>query len=297
MKAFILIFLSLLFISATATKNGFELKDPLIPIDDILSGGPPRDGIPSIDEPEFISSRKAKKVFGPEERALIIEVGGTKKAYPTSILNWHEVVNDKISDFNIVVTYCPLCGSGIIFLSEYGGKNLEFGVSGLLYQSDVLLYDRLTESLWSQLELKAISGRYKGTPMTPLPSKHLNLHTYLDENPDALVLSTKTGFVRDYSSSPYKGYEKENRTYFPVKVTSDKYHKKEWSLLINEKLIIPLSSLDGKKGTKTFKVGQESFKVRWDQDKKELSCEAQSQKCISAYFFALKTFYPDAKVN
>lgn len=297
MKNFLLIFISLLLISATTRKNGFKIEDPLIPIEDILSGGPPKDGIPSIDSPEFIGSKKAKSVFNPDARALVIEVGGVKKAYPIPILNWHEVVNDQISEFNIAVTYCPLCGSGIIFLSDYGGRTLQFGVSGLLYQSNVLLYDRQTESLWSQLELKAISGKYKGTPLIPLPTAHINLHKYLEENPDALTLSTKTGFVRDYSSSPYQGYERENKTYFPVNITSNEYHKKKWSLLVDKKLIIPLGSLQGKKGNKVFKVGKESFKVRWDKEKKELVCEAQAQRCISAYFFALKTFYPEAKIN
>lgn len=207
------------------------------------------------------------------------------------------MVNDKISEFNIVVTYCPLCGSGIIFLSEYGGRNLTFGVSGLLYQSDVLLYDKETESLWSQLELKAISGKFKGTVMTVLPSSHVNLHDYLKENPDALTLSKETGHDRDYSKSPYHGYEKDKKTYFPVKHESDKYHTKEWSILLNKSLIVPLASLDEEKGQKAFKVDDETFTVRWDKSKKELVCVENSQKCVTAYFFALKTFYPDAKVN
>ncbi|MCO4755917.1 MAG: DUF3179 domain-containing protein [Bacteriovoracaceae bacterium] len=297
MKNFIVIALTLFLISATKTINGFKLDNPLIPVDKILSGGPPRDGIPSIDEPKFIESRVAKKVWGNKERALVIEVGGEKKAYPVSILNWHEVVNDNISEFNIVVTYCPLCGSGIVFSSEYGGRDLEFGVSGLLYQSDVLLYDRQTNSLWSQLELKAISGRYKGTPMTPLPASHVNLQNYLLENPDAVVLSRKTGYTRDYNEDPYSGYEKENKTYFPIDHTSSKYHSKEWSILLNKQLIVPMASLAGKTGEKTFEAGGEKFLLRWDKDKKELVCQSQSQKCLTGFFFALNTFYPEAKIN
>jgi len=146
--------------------NGFDLSGALIPVRDIESGGPPRDGIPSIDDPRFVGASKAS-FLAPEDRVLGVAIEGEAKAYPVAILNWHEIVNDRSLDQNFVVTYCPLCGSGMVFVADVGERALSFGVSGLLYNSDMLLYDRNTESLWSQLLAKAVSGPLKGRVFWP----------------------------------------------------------------------------------------------------------------------------------
>jgi hypothetical protein len=138
----------------TRQLNGFILDEPLIPAGAIEKGGPPRDGIPSIDSPLFVAASEAS-FLDPEDRVLGITQGGKSKAYPVKILNWHEIVNDWLNQQPVVVTYCPLCGSGIAFSAMVGGRRLSFGVSGLLYNSDVLLYDRQTGSLWSQIPILA----------------------------------------------------------------------------------------------------------------------------------------------
>ena len=128
-------------------KNGFSVTNALIPVDEIRSGGPPRDGIPAIDRPRFVTA-DAAGFLQASDRVLGITRNGVSKAYPVAILNWHEIVNDRIANEPIVITFCPLCGTGIAYLATTGDQVLDFGVSGLLYNSDMLLYDRQTESLW-----------------------------------------------------------------------------------------------------------------------------------------------------
>ncbi|MDZ7685377.1 MAG: DUF3179 domain-containing protein [Gammaproteobacteria bacterium] len=190
--------------ASAATKNGFELEDPLIPVDEIISGGPPRDGIPAINEPTFVDPDEAG-FMDEDDRVMGVVIDGVARAYPIKILNWHEAVNDKISTQHFIVTYCPLCGSGMVFASNAGKDGrLVFGISGLLYDSDVLLFDRNTESLWSQLMGKAVSGPLKGTDLPQLPARHTTWGDWLERHPGSQVMSTETGFGRSYERSPYE---------------------------------------------------------------------------------------------
>ena len=149
------------------TLNGFDLTDTLIPEHLIEAGGPPRDGIPAIDEPLFVDPSRAG--LSDTDRVLGLALGAVARAYPVRILNWHEIVNDRIAGQPVAVTYCPLCGTGMAFDARVGGQITRFGVSGLLYNSDVLLYDRRTGSLWSQIMARAVSGPMKWQVLTPVP--------------------------------------------------------------------------------------------------------------------------------
>jgi len=141
--------------------NGFKISDPLVPARLIQGGGPPRDGIPSIDAPRFVAADVAKNISATD-RVLGLHVNNIAKAYPIRILNHHEIVNDRFATMPVAITFCPLCGTGIAFDAVVDGKARKFGVSGLLYNSDVLMYDRETESLWSQILGKAVNGPSKG---------------------------------------------------------------------------------------------------------------------------------------
>ncbi len=140
--------LLLIFLNACSTKsvaqnkNGFDLKGALIPVNQIHGGGPPKDGIPSIDQPTFVLADE-EDYLQNDAAVLGINYQGIIKAYPINILNWHEIVNDQFNQEPVVITFCPLCGSGMAFSASINGKAHTFGVSGLLYNSDVLLYDRL----------------------------------------------------------------------------------------------------------------------------------------------------------
>jgi len=179
------------------SKNGFDLSNSLINAHEILSGGPAKDGIPAIDKPRFMAGKTADSMH-PDDRILGIDIKGTTKAYPIRILNWHEIVNDHIGNRSFAITYCPLCGTGAALSSSVKDRMLNFGVSGLLYNSDVLLYDRNTQSLWSQIMGQAVSGPLAGERLTPLAISHTTWRAWLGEHPDTSVLSTNTGFQRNY---------------------------------------------------------------------------------------------------
>jgi len=197
------------------TMNGFNIINPLVPADEILHGGVIRDGIPSIDNPRFVEAEEIEEL-NHQDYVIGIERDGEAKAYPIRILNWHEIVNDTISNDPIVITYCPLCGSGMVFDSTINSERLIFGVSGLLYNSDVLLYDRKTESLWSQIKQVAISGPYKHSKLEIVPSKMTTWALWKKEHPNTLVLDFQQGFNRSYGVNPYSGYERSDSLYFPI---------------------------------------------------------------------------------
>ena len=209
-----------------SNDNGFDLRDPLVPREAIFHGGPPRDGITSIDKPHFVHAEKAR-CLNSHDRILGLVFDGVKRAYPIKILNYHEIVNDRINQQAIVISYCPLCGSGVAFRPEPGEQESTFGVSGLLYNSDMLLYDRATESLWSQILGIAISGKLKGKQLQNLVLANTTWSHWLQQYPETEVLSTKTGYSRSYDRHPYGDYDINRAVYFPVSHSSGRYHPKE----------------------------------------------------------------------
>ena len=174
---------------------------------EILSGGPPRDGIPSIDEPQFITQAEAAGWLAGNEPVIAVEIGGEARAYPLQILTWHEIVNDQIGDVPLIVTFCPLCNSAIVFDRRLGGEVLEFGTSGLLRHSDLIMYDRTTESLWQQFTGEAIAGDMAGRRLAFLASSIVSFDDFRQAYPDGNVLSRDTGFNRSYGQNPYAGYD------------------------------------------------------------------------------------------
>jgi hypothetical protein len=215
------------------TLNRFDLSGALVPAAAIEAGGPPRDGIPAIDQPRFVDA--ARSGLADADRILGLERTGVARAYPVRILNWHEIVNDRLGDEPVAVTYCPLCGTGIAFDARVGGQAASFGVSGLLYNSDVLLYDRRTESLWSQILGRAIAGPMKGTVLPSVPITHTSWAAWRVRHPRTEVLSTQTGFQRDYGRDPYDGYDKVPRLMFDVQHRDARLPLKAWvmGLVIN----------------------------------------------------------------
>ena len=185
-----------------------------IQYDEILSGGPPRDGIPSIDNPQFISPEEAEAWLAGVEPVIALEINGDARAYPLQILTWHEITNDVVGDVPVAVTFCPLCNSAITFDRRFRGETLEFGTSGLLRNSDLIMYDRTTESLWQQFTGEGIVGELAGEELTFLPSKLISFADFEQAYPDGVVLSRETGFSRNYGQNPYVGYDDINRSPF-----------------------------------------------------------------------------------
>jgi hypothetical protein len=178
-----------------------------IAFDELLLGGPPRDGIPSIDDPDFVSTGEASEWVADNEPVIVLELEGEARAYPLQVLTWHEIVNDKIGDTPVVVTFCPLCNAGLVFDRRLDGETYEFGTSGLLRNSDLVMYDRTSESLWQQLTGEAIVGDLAGETLTFVPSSIVSYADFKDSHPDGMVLSKDTGYDRAYGENPYAGYD------------------------------------------------------------------------------------------
>jgi len=281
--------------------NGFDLQGALVPEREILRGGPQRDGIPTINTPKFTSAAQALTIYKKGTRAIVVRAGGEVKAYPITVLNWHEIVNDSIATTAVTVTYCPLCGTGIVFKAKVGSDVLKFGVSGLLYQSDVLLYDKKTGSLWSQILRKAVTGTHKGRRLEVYASTIEILDDLVRKEPKIKVLSTDTGFRRDYGRDPYSDYDRSPALHFPVNHRDDKAPLKAWSLFVQtdkEALIVPLPLLDAGKQELAVTVGGKRVSIQYDREKNLLNCKGKADgvTCISGYYFAFRTFYPAAKV-
>jgi hypothetical protein len=255
-------------------KNGFDLAGSLIPVDEIHQGGPPRDGIPALEQPEFIPGNQSR-IMENDDRILGLVMDGVPRAYPIYIMNWHEVVNERSESGLYVVTYCPLCGTGMAFSAQVEGAELTFGVSGLLYNSDVLLFDRQTSSLWSQIRSEAVTGVQKGTQLRMLPMRNTTWGQWIARNPDTLVLSTNTGYSRDYSTDPYAGYDQDRSLYFPVSDSSRRYHPKESTLGVEVDGVFrayPYSELDAN-GSEVFTdiVNGRQLTIEWHEQSRTAS--------------------------
>ncbi|MBF0194804.1 MAG: DUF3179 domain-containing protein [Magnetococcales bacterium] len=179
-----------------------------ISLDEIISGGPPKDGIPAIDNPDFISQKSASKWLDPREPVISIDFNGQARAYPLQILMFHEIVNDKIGKTSITITFCPLCNAAIVFKSEINGNSTTFGTTGFLRNSDLVMYDRLTMSWWQQFSGKGIVGKHAGHKLERIPSTILSYKKFKKLYPKGMVLSKKTGFNRNYGHNPYRGYDR-----------------------------------------------------------------------------------------
>jgi hypothetical protein len=184
-----------------------DLSKSLAPLDDIISGGPPPDGIPAIDRPVFVPPGAAETWLRPKEPVLALEVNGDARAYPLQILMWHEIVNDVVGGAPVVVTYCPLCNSAIVFHRSVAGATLDFGTSGKLYKSDLVMYDRQSHSLWAQMEGRAIVGERAGTRLQPVPANTIAFEDWKAARPGGKVLPRDTGHLRSYGINPYASYD------------------------------------------------------------------------------------------
>lgn len=204
-------------------RPAFNLSQTTVPVDEIFGGGPPKDGIPALSNPTLVTAREATYLHN-DDRVIGVVVGTEARAYPLRILDYHEIVNDEVGKVPIAVTYCPLCDSCAVFdrRTELGKR--EFGVSGLLYNSNVLMYDRggRPESLWSQVKTEGVSGPAASKTLNALPLELTTWKEWRTRHPETMVLSIETGHRRDYSRSPYAGYFDTPRLMFPAKPASDR---------------------------------------------------------------------------
>lgn len=277
--------------------NGFDVSAALVPAERIEFGGPQKDDIPAIDKPDFVSAGFATHVRN-NDVVLGIDYKGSTRAYPIRILNWHEVVNDRFDDEPVAVIYCPLCGTGMAFVARSSGRVLDFGVSGLLYNSDVLLYDRQTQSLWSQIMATSISGPLKGTSLSTIPVVHTTWAAWRARHPQTRVLSPNTGRFRPYLRDPYAGYESSPEILFSVAFRAQGLHPKERVVGIRVGDVaraFPFVELAKTDGVVHDRIGDRSFTVRFDRKTSTALVTDEAGKpwpAIVAYWFAWYAFHP-----
>jgi len=305
MKLFITLYVTVLFsqMSFAKTLNGFDVSNSIVPITSIVHGGPPRDGIPAILRPRYVRASKAD-FLQPEDMVLGFEYQGETFAFPRYILNWHELVNGEVNGHPFLISYCPLCGTGMAFSSKLDGSKLIFGVSGLLYNSDVIFYDKQTESLWSQIERRAISGRYVGKFLQQLYLTTTTWAKWLEDHPTTQVLSEHQGVKRNYRHDPYSGYETSSRLFFKVlrKAPND-YHTKERVMGVQlgaQVKAYPYAELRrNQKSSFEDDIGGKRFRIFWDEEHETASIETLGGEKITstvAFWFAWYAFHPQTEV-
>ena len=304
-------------LSAAAAKgprlNGFDLSYSLIPASEILRGGPPKDGIPALTHPPIVSADRAGFLT---DRDLVVGVvlRGQSRAYPLRVLVWHENVNDTVGGYAIAVTYCPLCNSAFVFNRKIGGETREFGVSGLLWNSNVLLYDRrddpARESLWSQVWMRAVTGpaARQGLKLPLLPSQMTTWKAWRDEHPDTTVLSSNTGYPRNYAVNPYRRYFATDRLMFPVSaydtMLAHGYSRKSMVAILDTGTELKAYVFDDVKkaqGDRDFiedRIGSRVFRVEYRSDSNTLRIREITEqgerpaRVAYTYWFALAAMYP-----
>jgi hypothetical protein len=195
-------------------RNGWEKTDfnrTSVEFSEILSGGPPKDGIPAIDEPNFSPASAVSDIAGTEP-VIRLEIDGDIRAYPLRIMTWHEIVNDTVGGVPVAVTYCPLCNSAIVFERIVDGKPTTFGTTGKLRNSDLVMYDRATESWWQQFTGEAIVGSQTGETLKMLPVRVVSFKAFRNETPEGKVLMPELA-NRAYGLNPYDGYDTRSAPY------------------------------------------------------------------------------------
>jgi len=274
------------YIPAGSGQKPFDVTRHVIAPDQIQSGGPPKNGIPALDHPVFTSVSEADHALRTEDMVLGVEIMGVAKAYAVRILNWHEVVNDDVGEQPILISWFPLCGSGVVYDPRTDGHRYTFGVSGLLYQQNLLLFGRETESLWSQLRGRAVTGPLAGTSLRLLPVNMTTWRSWKEEHPQTLVLSFQTGYKRDYSTDPYRDWPLDRRL---ALVISDGGQTK----------IYPYSELKKAGPSLQDEIGGHSFTIRFDTKQQFATVLATTQD-VPPHFVAflgnVRAFFPSAVI-
>ncbi len=212
----VILLVTLTTIMAQKNPNNIQVRwntdtsNRLVPLEEFTTLLQP-DGIPPIDDPVFWNREKASEIYFSHEPVIALEIKDQAKAYPLSILTFHEIVNDELAGTPVTVSYCPLCNAAIVFDRNltFNGKQylLDFGVSGMLRNSDLVMWDRQTESWWQQFTGKALVGKLAGAYLKPVSSMIISLEEFFASYPNGRVLSTETGHAREYGTNPYTGYD------------------------------------------------------------------------------------------
>ena len=280
----------------------FDLRKTTIPRKRIIGGGPPKDGIPALTEPKQVPAREATYLT-PEDRVIGVVIGETARAYPLRILDYHEIVNDRIDELPIAVTYCPLCDSAVVFdrRTELGER--EFGVSGLLFNSNVLMYDRggRPESLWSQLKAEGVSGPAARVSLKALPLELTTWQDWQKRHPQTTVLTKETGHRRDYSRRLYARYFASPDLMFAVAPRNRRLPDKTPVLGVwteEEARAYPVGEFASSSKELDQQLGGKAFVLEYDAAANNLRVAGADEgvQWMYSFWFAWAAFRPDTEL-
>ncbi|RIL04588.1 MAG: hypothetical protein DCC71_13650 [Proteobacteria bacterium] len=282
-----------------AKLYGFRVTRQLVDREKIVPGGPGRDGIRAVDAPTFVGVEGADAI-APETPVVGVAIGGDARAYLVPILEYHQVVNDEVGGVPIAVTFDPLTGVPRVFRRGVDGRTLRFGVSGLLYNSGFLLYDRETESLWSQFEGRAIAGELAGRSLERIRVRQEEFSAWRRRQPKTRILVPPEPARLDYNASPYEGYAEKDGSIFPVEARDRRFHAKELvvGVVVGGKARAYLASLLTKNGGRVEETFEgRPIRVAYESDRGVFEWEApEDVEVTEAYWFAWKAFHPDTEI-
>jgi hypothetical protein len=283
----------------TPSRNGFDLSDSRVPVDQILRGTA-RDGARAVDAPRFVDLEAAARWVAPENAVLGLVLAGEARAYPEHLLDYHQVVNDRVGEHAVVVIWDPIAGIPLAFEREVDGRMLDFGVSGLVYRGHCLLYDRQTESLWLPIEGRAVAGPLAGAKWRRVRVVKRALASWAETHPETKILERPLLKQIDYRFSPFSAYWSSPRIPFPVGDVDPRFHPKEIVLGVScggdERAF--LSSLVTAAGGRVVdEVGGVRLRVAYDPASATFFHDAGDQcTVIEAYWFAWQAFRPGVRV-
>ncbi len=282
-----------------------------VPLSEIESGGPGKDGIPAIDRPRFRPARVIDWLEAAEP-VIELELGGDARAYPLQIMVWHEIVNDRVAGVPVAVTFCPLCNTAIVFDRRLEGRTLSFGTTGNLRNSDLVMYDRQTESWWQQLGGEAVVGSYAGRRLRTVPARMVSFASFRTRHPNGRVLTRATGYARPYGQNPYIGYDDVGSPpFFPVTNADDKrLAPKERVVFVElggEAVAVPFSALRTRRllrieaGGRTLLVRRVGSALSPFSGRDVLTTEVRDGdgKLVpfhEPFWFAVAAFRPDVRI-
>ena len=268
------------------------------PLDKFMQGCPARDCIPSIDNPKYVAAKDAHHV-ADDDLVVTLAYEGEHFAFPTRILDHHEIVNGTFAGEPLAITWCPLCGSAVGIERTVGGTVTTFGVSGVLYNSDLVLYDRATETLWEQIEAKGVVGPMTDEKLVLVPVSMSKWSRWYARHPDTLVLSTDTGFDKDYSQDRYAEYRESTRLFMPVSAEDDRVHAKTvvyGFALDGGDFAITESALAGGRNLEVDAAGNRAVVTQHDDGSVSMLRDGKTLHPIRLFWFAWYTFHPETQL-
>ena len=282
------------------TPDQFNTDNLIAPKERLIGGGPPKDGIPALTDPKTVAAKDVT-FLDDDDRLIVLTVSGRTHAYPIALLNFHEIVNDDVAEQPIAVVYCPLCDSASVVDRRIGDKTLEFGVSGLLYNSNVVMYDRTDQALWSQVRLTALSGPHAGQSLKHLPFEITTFAQLKAAHPDAPVATFETGYFRPYQRNPYQGYFETDGVTFPVDHRDERMANK--TPVIGVKLgdearayaVDAIRAADG--GRLTDTIGQATVVLQADEHSVRIVESPADAQVVHTFWFAWVAFHPDTHLH